>query len=188
MIFGVVMAQLCVPLAKGFEEIEAISIIDICRRGDIEVITAGVDTINVIGAHDIEIVCDCLIDQIDAQNLDMIALPGGWGGTEVLASNQNVQALLKKMKNNDKHIGAICAAPYALNSAGVLSENFTCYPSIEQKIRTEGYEPNQAIVIDGKVMTSQGVGTAICFALEIVKTLKGDQTYQTIKSQILASC
>ncbi len=188
MIFGVVMGQLCIPLANGFEEIEAICIIDICRRGDIDVITAGVDAINVIGAHDIEIVCDCLIGQIDVQNLDMIVLPGGWGGTEVLASNQKVQTLLKQMKENEKHIGAICAAPYALNSAGVLSDNFTCYPSIEQKIRTQGYHPNQATVTDGKVMTSQGVGTAICFALEIVKTLKGEQVYQTLKSQVLANC
>ena len=92
------------------------------------------------------------------------------------------------MKQDDKHIGAICAAPYALNAAGVLSDNFTCYPSIENKIRTQGYDKNTGIVTDGKVMTSQGVGTAICFALEIIKTLQGNDKYLKIKKEIIAKC
>jgi 4-methyl-5(b-hydroxyethyl)-thiazole monophosphate biosynthesis len=96
--------------------------------------------------------------------------------------------MLKQMKRNNKHIGAICAAPYALNAAGVLSDNFTCYPSIENKIRSKGYDKNTGTVIDGKVMTSQGVGTAICFALEIIKILQGSDKYQQIKQEILAEC
>ncbi|HIC38765.1 MAG TPA: DJ-1 family protein, partial [Candidatus Marinimicrobia bacterium] len=83
---------------------------------------------------------------------------------------------------------AICAAPYALDAAGVLSDNYTCYPSIENKIRLEGYNNNQHTVIDGKVITSQGVGTAICFALEIVKVLRGEDSYQNVKQEILAVC
>ena len=92
------------------------------------------------------------------------------------------------MQQDDKLIGAICAAPYALNAAGVLSDNYTCYPSIENKIRLEGYSNDQHTIIDGKVMTSQGVGTAACFALEIVKTLQGNDIYQQIKQEILAEC
>jgi 4-methyl-5(b-hydroxyethyl)-thiazole monophosphate biosynthesis len=105
-----------------------------------------------------------------------------------LAKNTTVQSLLKQMQQDDKLIGAICAAPYALDAAGVLSDNYTCYPSIENKIRFEGYSNDQHTIIDGKVMTSQGVGTAICFALEIVKTIKGDDVYQTLKKEILAVC
>ena len=182
------MPQILVPLANGFEEVEAIAIIDICRRGDIEVIVAGVDDQTAMGAHNIPVVADCLIDEVNVNALDMIALPGGWGSTESLASNKTVQSILKQMKQDDKHIGAICAAPYALNAAGVLSDNFTCYPSIENKIRTQGYDKNTGIVTDGKVMTSQGVGTAICFALEIIKTLQGNDKYQQIKQEILAEC
>ena len=182
------MTQLCVPLANGFEEVEAIAIIDICRRGSIDVITAGVGAQTIVGAHDIPIITDCLITDVDTGSLDMIVLPGGWGGTETLASDNTVQSILKKMKQDDKHIGAICAAPYALNAADVLSENFTCYPSIENKIHTQGYDKNTDTVIDGKIMTSQGVGTAICFALEIVKKLKGVDSYNKLKSEILAKC
>lgn len=182
------MPQILVPLANGFEEIEAISIIDICRRGEINVIVAGVGDNTIIGAHDIPVVADCLIDDVSTDNLDMVVLPGGWGGTEALASNATVQSILKQMKQNDKHIGAICAAPYALNAAGVLSENYTCYPSIENKIRTQGYDKNTDTVTDGKVITSQGVGTAICYALEIIKTLQGEEIAQKIKKEILAKC
>jgi 4-methyl-5(b-hydroxyethyl)-thiazole monophosphate biosynthesis len=182
------MTQILVPLANGFEEIEAISIIDICRRGGLDVIVAGVDGKTAMGAHNIPIITDCLITEINANDLDMIVLPGGWGGTEALAKNKTVQSILKQMKESNKYIGAICAAPYALDAAGVLSDNYTCYPSIENKIRTQGYDKNTNIVIDGKVMTSQGVGTAICFALEIVKTLQGNNKYQQIKQEILAEC
>jgi 4-methyl-5(b-hydroxyethyl)-thiazole monophosphate biosynthesis len=182
------MPQVLVPLADGFEEIEAISIIDICRRGGIDVITAGLENKTAIGAHKIPIVTDYLIGEIDSDNLDMIILPGGWGGTEGLANNETVMSILRHMKRNDKHIGAICAAPYALHKAGVLSDKFTCYPSIENKISSPGYISDQEIVSDCKVMTSQGVGTAICFALEIVKTLKGQKIYLELKENILAKC
>jgi 4-methyl-5(b-hydroxyethyl)-thiazole monophosphate biosynthesis len=99
-----------------------------------------------------------------------------------------VQSILKQMKQSNKHIAAICAAPYALDAAGVLSDNYTCYPSIENKIRIQGYDKNTDTVTDGKVITSQGVGTAICFALEIIKTLQGNDKYQQIKQEILAKC
>jgi len=182
------MPQILVPLANGFEEIEAISIIDICRRGEIDVIVAGVDDKTIMGAHSIPIVTDCLIDEVQVNNLDMIVLPGGWGGTEALASNATVQSILKQMKQDNKYIGAICAAPYALDAAEVLNNNYTCYPSIENKIRIEGYDKNSDTVIDGNVMTSKGVGTAICFSLEIVKKLNGVDSYNNLKTEILAKC
>lgn len=182
------MKQLCVPLAHGFEEIEAISIIDICRRGDIDVIVAGVDSKTAIGAHNIPVVTDCLIGEINIDKLDMVVLPGGWDGTQLLASNKTMQSILKQMKQQDKYIGAICAAPYALDCADVLGDQFTCYPSIEKKIKSPGYNKNANTVINGKIITSQGVGTAICFALEIVKTLQGDKHYLQLKQQLLAKC
>jgi len=182
------MTQILVPLANGFEETEAIAIIDICRRGDIEVIVAGIDSSTIMGAHNISINTDCLIEEVNTGNLDMIVLPGGWGGTQILAQNPTVQSILKQMKKSDKYIGAICAAPYALDAAGVLSDNFTCYPSIETKIRLDGYDKNTGTIIDGKIITSQAVGTAVCFALQIVKTLQGNDKYQQIKNEILAEC
>ena len=182
------MPQICVPLANGFEEIEAISIIDICRRGDLEVIVAGVEGKIALGAHDIPVVTDCLIQEVVADQLDMMILPGGWVGTQTLANNTQVQSLLKQLQQTQKQIGAICAAPYALEAAGVLGSHFTCYPSIAEKIENLGYDADQAVVTDNNVMTSQGVGTAICFALAVVKHFQGESVYQELKTAILAKC
>ncbi|MDY0321495.1 MAG: DJ-1/PfpI family protein [Arcobacteraceae bacterium] len=180
------MSKIVVPLASGFEEIEAVSIIDVCRRAGIEVNVAGIETIDVVGANQIRIKCDCLFSDINFDNVDMIVLPGGWGGTNVLASNVFVQNKLKEFKKDNKYIGAICAAPFALHRAGVLNENYTCYPSVEDQIRQNGYTDNKKVVIDGKVLTSRGPATAICFSLEIVKLLEGKEMYETLKGGLLA--
>jgi len=146
------MAKVCVPLAKGFEELEAVALIDVMR----------------------------------ADELDMIVLPGGWEGTHVLAENERVQELLKQMKAKEKIVGAICAAPFALKEAGVLGSKYTCYPSVEEQIGKEGYTDSSKVVIDGNVMTSRGPGTALCFGLEIVRRLVGEETYLSLKEGLLA--
>ena len=93
---------------------------------------------------------------------------------------------MEEFKSKDKYIGAMCAAPYALHVAGVLSHNYTCYPSAEEKIRLDGYSNTQKVVIDGKVITSRGPGTAICFALSIVKELVGEESYSAVKAGTLS--
>lgn len=175
------------PLAEGFEEIEAVSIIDVLRRGGVDVKVHYVgDSSLVKGANSISVNGDYHIDDALSEDFDMIVLPGGWGGTNILASNEKVQSLLKEFKENDKYIAAMCAAPFALHTAGVLSHNFTCYPSVEEQIRTEGYDPNSKVVQDGKVITSRGPGTAICFALAIVRVLSGDETHSMLVGGLLA--
>ncbi len=181
------MSKIIVPIATGFEEIEAISIIDICRRAGIEVIIAGVDDVAVTGANGITIVTQTSIQIVNTSDIDMIVLPGGGGGTDILAHDETIQNLLKEFKQKNKFIGAICAAPYALHTAGVLNHNYTCYPSFENKIRVEGYDETKKVVFDGNVITSRGPGTAMCFALEIVKTLTDEQTYQSVKDGLLAT-
>ncbi len=180
--------NILVPIAKGFEEIEAVTIIDVLRRAEINVIIARLDeSILVQGANGISIETDIYIKDVPVDSLTMVVLPGGWGGTYALADDTQVQTILKQMDEQGKSIGAICAAPYALNKAGVLKHNFTCYPSVEEKIRLEGYQGDSSMVIeDQNVMTSRGPATAICFALAIVKKLKGDETFQTIKNGLLA--
>ncbi|BDY13857.1 DJ-1 family glyoxalase III [Hydrogenimonas cancrithermarum] len=180
------MAKVCVPLAAGFEEIEAVSLIDVMRRGGIEVVVAGVNEDLVTGANGITVKADTDIKNVIADELDMIVLPGGWGGTHVLAENETVQQLLRDMQAKEKIVGAICAAPFALKQAGVLSEHYTCYPSVEEQIGKEGYTDSEKVVIDGNVMTSRGPGTAICFGLAIVRKLVGEETYQQLKEGLLA--
>jgi len=183
------MSQVLVPLANGFEEIEAVSIIDVLRRADIKVIVAALDSNKLVtGANGIKIEADTTVPNVDSESLDMVVLPGGWGGTHALAEDPNIQRILKEMDAKGKQIGAICAAPFALNKAGVLKEKYTCYPSVENDIGKPGYMGDAAMVVeDGNVMTSRGPGTALCFALSIVKKLKGEETYNALKEGLLAT-
>lgn len=182
------MAKILIPLANGFEEIEAISLIDVNRRAGNEVNVCSIEaTLDVLGANGITVKADGFIEDMTHNSFDMIVLPGGGAGTQALSEDVKVQTLLKEFKANKKLIGAICAAPYALHTAGVLNENYTCYPSFEKKIGETGYNPTQSVVIDNDVMTSRGPGTAICFALEIVKKLNGEATYNQVKEGMLVN-
>ena len=184
------MASVLIPLAEGFEEIEAVALIDIMRRGGLEVTSVYLDgefaSDLVTGANGITIQANSSIKEAISDDYDMIVLPGGWGGTNHLAENSRVQTLLKEFKAKEKYVAAMCAAPYALHVAGVLNHNYTCYPSVEEKIRLDGYTDQEKVVIDGKVITSRGPGTAICFALAIVKELVGEESYEAVKSGTLS--
>ena len=183
------MKTVLVPLAKGFEEIEAVTIIDVLRRAQIDVIVASLDHVALVqGANGIVVEADVAMDNVVIDILDMIILPGGWDGTNILADDKIVQNALKEMQALGKDIAAICAAPFALHKAGVLSHNFTCYPSAEEKIREDGYQGDKSMVVeDGNVITSRGPGTSLCFALEIVKKLQGQETYDMLKDGLLAT-
>jgi len=182
------MSKVLVPLAKGFEEIEAVSMIDIMRRGGIEVIVVALDEeMDVLGANDITVKAQRSIVGLHADDIDMIALPGGWGGTYALADDENVQSLLKEMDKKGKDIGAICAAPFALKKAGVLKETYTCYPSVEDEIKQDGYQGDRSQIVQTQnVLTSRGPGTAICFALAIVKRLMGEENYSAVREGTLS--
>ena len=182
------MPRILVPIATGFEEIEAICIIDVLRRAGIEVIVGSLnETLLVKGANGITVQADQSIDGITADDLDMIVLPGGWDGTNALAHDITVQTLLKEMDAKAKDIGAICAAVFALYTACVLKEGYTCYPGVEERIKVAGYQGDKsAVVQSGNVMTSRGPGTAICFGLAIVKKLMGDKSYEGLRSGLLA--
>jgi 4-methyl-5(b-hydroxyethyl)-thiazole monophosphate biosynthesis len=183
------MSKVLVPLANGFEEIEAVTIIDVLRRADIEVITASLDKNKLVkGANGIYVEADTEVINVDTQSLDMVVLPGGWDGTYALADDENIQNILKEMDSKGKHIGAICAAPFALNKAGVLKNKFTCYPSVEEQIDKDGYQGDKSMVVESEnVLTSRGPGTALCFALQIVKKLKGDEMFEMLKGGLLAT-
>ncbi|NPA50806.1 MAG: DJ-1/PfpI family protein [Epsilonproteobacteria bacterium] len=184
------MARAVVPLAEGFEEIEGVTIIDILRRGGVEVNSAYLpdefENNLVVGANGIVVEADIPLKSVLVDEYDAIILPGGWGGTNRLAENELAQKLLKEFKKADKWVAAMCAAPYALHVAGVLSKRYTCYPSVQEQIRPEDWV-DEKVVVDGKVITSQGPGTAICFALEIVRQLVGEESYQEVKNGTLAT-
>jgi 4-methyl-5(b-hydroxyethyl)-thiazole monophosphate biosynthesis len=180
------MAKVCIPLANGFEDIEAITLIDVLRRGGIEVVTAGVGSEVITSAHNVRVFSDTTIDKVSADEFDLVVLPGGLPGATNLAKSEEVKKLLKDMDEKGKYVGAICAAPIALKEAGVLKDKYTAYPGWEENIRKEGYIADKKVVEDKNVLTSKGPATAICFALEIVKKFVGEDTYNQLKSGLLA--
>jgi len=184
------MASVIVPLATGFEEIEAVSLIDVMRHGGIEVTIAYLggefESDMVVGGSGISIKADADIRYCVVDDYDMIVLPGGYDGTSNLMQNEKVIEMLKDFKSKDKWIGAICAAPLVLDKAEVLPETYTCYPTVNKSIKSSIYTDNEKVVTSGKVITSRGPSTAICFALEIVKTLVGAESSSGVKEGMLA--
>jgi len=187
------MASVLVPLAEGFEELEAVALIDVMRRGGIEVRIAFIDDALkhgrvVKGANGIGIQADTSLKTVISDEFDMMVLPGGWGGTYALAEHPRVLELLQEFKAK-KAVGAMCAAPFVLKKAGVLGNDYTCYPAAKEEIDHEGYRDDTKVVTDGNVMTSQGPGTAVCFGLAIVERLVGCESMQAVKEgMLLAYC
>lgn len=182
------MSSVLLPLAKGFEELEAVALIDTMRRGGIDVRTVYLeDELQkelVLGANGITIQADMSIKNVISDDFDMMVLPGGWGGTYALAENSRVIVLVKEFKEK-KIIGAMCAAPFVLKKAGVLGTDYTCYPGAKDEIDHPGYRDDQKVVVNGNVMTSQGPGTTVCFGLAIVERLVGKESMQVVKEGML---
>ncbi len=157
-------------LANGFEEIEAITIIDILRRAEKEVITVGIGDNIIRGAHGMVVVADTQDNMIELDDkLEMIFLPGGMPGTLNLERSAVVQSAIDYCVENDKYIAAICAAPSILGHKGILDgKKACCYPGFEQELK--GADVNyDAVNADGKIVTSRGAGTAIKLALKLVE-------------------
>ncbi len=179
------MAKVLLPLAEGFEEIEAVTIIDILRRAEIEVVLASLEKKQVTGAHGIKIQAETHIADIKGvEEFDMIVLPGGLPGAFNLQKDENVQRLLKEFDEKKKYIGAICAAPIALREAGVLKE-YTCYPSFEENIGKEGYKDDKNVVQDDNITTSKGPATAMEFAVSLVEKLKSKESAEQLRKDLL---
>lgn len=169
------MAKVLVPLAAGCEELEAVTIIDLLRRAGIEVVTAGLQPGIVKASRGTQLVPDAALDTVLRDDFDMIVLPGGMPGAQHLKEDPRIIALLKKMAEQGKYTAAICAAPMALAEAGLLAgKRATSYPGFLDKIDVPGMAYlKDAVVTDGKILTSRGPGTAMDFALALVEALAG---------------
>jgi 4-methyl-5(b-hydroxyethyl)-thiazole monophosphate biosynthesis len=174
--------RLIVPLAEGFEEIEAVAIIDVLRRANIKVDVVGVEDEIVAGRNGIKILCDKIISDVKPEDYDGIVLPGGNPGYKNLENNQQVINFIKYFNSKGKIIAAICAAPTILEKIGILEgKKATCFPSMKDKIRNF---VDEKVVVDDNIITSQGPGTAIEFALEIVKSLDPSY-YEQLKKDLV---
>jgi len=179
------MNKILIPLAPGFEEIEAVTLIDILRRAEIEVTTAGLTPGAVTGSHHITIMPDILLSKINKGDYDMLLLPGGQPGTDNLKKNNLLIELIRYFQKCGKTIAAICAAPSVLAAAGVLNgKNVTSFPEYADKLGEVRYSEDR-VVIDGSVMTSRGAGTAAEFAFSIIEYFKDKASAEKIKKVML---
>lgn len=184
------MPRVCVLLAQGFEEIEAITVIDVLRRGEIDVTTlavggTGSGGLDVKGAHDILVRADKALSAGATETWDMVILPGGVPGAMHLRDDPGAQALIRKQSECGRKLGAICAAPIALSAAGVLKgRKVTSYPNVEKDLLGVQYS-NEPVVRDGNVVTSRGIGTSLEFALDIVRDLKSPSVSDKLRSAML---
>ena len=174
-----------VLLGTGFEEMEAITPIDLLRRAGIGVITVGLNGQTVYGSHNIGIQADITIDQMDISQMDMIVLPGGLGGVASIKGCQEAMDAVRYAKEHDKWIAAICAAPTILAQLHITDHiPAVCYPGCEDQMGAAEIR-EAACVRHEKVITGTSAGCAVPFALELIRALKGDEMAQTIAKQIV---
>ena len=172
------MARVLVPLPEGFEEIEAVTVVDLLRRAGVEVRTASLAGRQVTGSHGIRIEADITIDAVDAADYDMIVLPGGMPGADHLKNDARVVSLLQRFASAGRYTAAICAAPGVLAHAGLLEgRTATSFPGFLRPDSAPGLQLTDApVVVDGTVITSRGPGTAIEFSLALIELLVGRET------------
>ena len=184
------MKQVLVPLAPGCEELEAVTIIDILRRGDVQVVTASMDKSPVKASRGVTLTADTTLEEaIALDSFDMVAIPGGMGGATALRDAVSFIAYLKHMHETGRFVAAICAAPMVLGRAGLLDgRKFTAYPGVVDPGQFPGsvYTGN-AVELDDTIATSRGPGTALDFALTLLELLKDMDTRDKVEKELMCS-
>lgn len=181
------MKKVGVILADGFEEIEAVTVVDILRRAELEVIVYGLDKEIITGSRGVKIVVDGKMLGFE-QDLDALVFPGGMPGAKNLADSGKVNQWIQKMSAQKKIIAAICASPaVVLAPLGVLDgKKATCYPGMEGSFTEETTYLEEDVVIDENIITSRGPGTALKFSLAIAEKLTCKETAATLREETLA--
>lgn len=180
------MSKLGIFMANGCEEIEGLTVVDIARRAGIEIEMISItDDAKVTSSHGITFETDIVKSKADFASYDGIVLPGGMPGTTNLGADETVNEVIKSFASEGKLVAAICAAPSVLGMAGLLDgKSATSYPGFEDKLVGATCKTNE-VVVDGNIITSRGMGTAIPFSLEIVKYLLGEEKAQSISDSII---
>ncbi|MFQ5428591.1 MAG: DJ-1 family glyoxalase III [Thermodesulfobacteriota bacterium] len=180
------MKKVLMPLAPGFEEIEALAVVDILRRAGAEVVTAGTVDGPIQGRNAIKVLADKALDEALTEGFDVIVLPGGADGTNHLKEDARIIKALHGFSSQGKIIAAICAAPTVLSAAGLTEgRRITSHPGVRTELAREKIS-DERVVIDGNIVTSQGPGTAMEFAFCLVTMLFGEKKAQEVNSGVLA--
>ena len=173
-------------LGTGFEEIEALTPVDLLRRAGVEVKTVGLNGKIIYGSHAIGVEADMTIEELDVSDAEMIVLPGGLGGVASIRGCEKALEAVKAVWAAGKYVAAICAGPTVLAELGLLTgKKATCYPGQIPYMCDALVVENAACVTDGRVITGTSAGTAIPFALALIEALKGAEAARAIADQIV---
>jgi len=180
--------KVTVLLAEGFEEIEALTVVDLLRRAKIEAVTAAVGgKVQVTGRSGITVAADCLIEECDFSDAAMIVLPGGMPGVTNLAADALTMEKVREFaQSGDRYVAAICAGPTILGDAGLLKgHEAVCYPGMEGRLAGASVPEGAKSAVSGNIITSRGLGTAIDFSLRIIEKLSGADAAQKVADGIV---
>jgi len=180
--------KVLVPLAPGFEEIEAITVIDILRRAGVEVVVAGTQPGPITASRQTRHIPDCLLDEVHESDFDMIVLPGGQPGTNHLRADPRIRRIIEDLWCRNGRVAAICAAPGVLAAYGVLDGRAaTSHPVVRDEVAPRaGQYREERVVVDGPVVTSRSAGTAMEFAFKLVEILCGPEKVAEVNKGVLA--
>jgi len=180
------MKQIIIHLAEGFEEIEAVTIIDVLRRAGLNVVTVSITGNRMVkGSHNIEMKADLLFEEVDYTKGEMIILPGGMPGSKNLNDHDGLKSQIIEYHANGKYLAAICAAPIVFGNLGILKgKRAVCYPGYEAQLLGAEVQ-SVSYVIDNKIITGRGAGVALQFSLEIVRILKGEESVILLRKAML---
>lgn len=180
------MSKIGIFMADSCEEIEGLTVVDIMRRAKQEIVMISITgKKEITGSHGIVFHADALAEDVDFSKLDGIVLPGGMPGTLHLGDSAVVSKVIREFAAAGKLVGAICAAPSVLGAAGILvGKHATCHPGFEEKL-TGAVTSEDVVVVDGNIITSRGMGTAIPFALAIVRYYTDDETVEQVKKGLV---
>lgn len=180
------MKKVLIPLAPGFEEVEALTIVDILRRAGAKVTLAGTVSGTITGRNGINVLADAPLEEVVDEKFDMVALPGGAQGTENLKRDANVKKAIERLIKQGGIVAAICAAPTVLADIGVIKgRRLTCHPSVREELCAEKLS-DERVVIDGKLITSQSPGSAMEFAFALVGALFGQEKIKEVNKGVIA--
>lgn len=180
--------RILVPLAEGFEEIETVTVVDVLRRAELDVTLAGLQPGPCRGSRGIVVTGDVCLDEIDPLDYEAIVLPGGMGGTLAMAEHAGLLEALRTFRSQDRWLAAICAASLVLDRAGVAEGTpITAHPSVHGQLGAN-LQPEPRVLQSGRLITSQGPGTAMEFALELVSAWAGPaKSAELARAMVVAS-
>lgn len=173
-------------LGDGFEEMEGLSVCDILRRGGVEVRTLSVSGQPVMGSRGIPVLADLPVSEASREQVDMVVLPGGWGGVKAVEACDAAMELIQWAWEQNKYVAAICAGPTALAKLHITDgKKATCYPGLEDQMGGAKMQPGAAVVQDGMLITGEAPGAAYAFALKLLEVLQGREAAKAVAADLV---